>query len=303
MGHEIVGWMARAGKNASRRWSAKEGDRVVVESFIRCGYCKRCLVGDYRFCENGFSLGTSRSTSVPPHLWGAYAEYMYLPPGAVLHPLPEKVPPQAGVLVNAVLSNAIRWGRVEGNFSIGDAVVIQGVGPQGLALVVVAQASGCSPIIVTGLSRDSERFKLAREFGADFVIDAENESVVERVRDLTHGQMADVVVDVAANPKATALSIDLVKARGSVVVPTVVGTESTTSLPMDRMVHKDIKLIGVFSSDSHTVGRAIKLVESGRYPIEKMVTHTFPLEQAERAVQTAAGHFKDIYPIKCVIVP
>lgn len=89
LGHEILGRIAEIGSKASQRWKVKEGDRVIVEAFIRCGYCSKCLTGDYRFCENGLAYGTFVSAVVPPHLWGAYSEYMYLAPGAIVHKISE----------------------------------------------------------------------------------------------------------------------------------------------------------------------------------------------------------------------
>ena len=80
LGHEILGWIDEIGDVAAERWKIKRGDRVVVESMIRCGYCPKCVSGDYRFCEKHLAYGTWVSSSVPPHLWGAYAEYLYLPP-------------------------------------------------------------------------------------------------------------------------------------------------------------------------------------------------------------------------------
>jgi threonine dehydrogenase-like Zn-dependent dehydrogenase len=228
---------------------------------------------------------------------------MYLAPKSIPYKLSENVPAEAGVLINAVLSNALRWGRIVGDFCIGDAVVIQGVGQQGLCLVIVAKESGCNPIIVTGLSTDSKRFQLAKEFGADYTIDVEKENIIERVREITDRHMADVVVDVAGSTKAIQTSIDLVKKCGTVVVPSVTGTETTTPLKVDKLVHRENKFMGVFSSDARAIGRAIKLVEMKKYPIEKIVSHKFSLDEAEKAVQIAGGYFKDIYPTKCVIIP
>ena len=112
-----------------------------------------------------------------------------------------------------------------------------------------------------------------------------------------------MVVDVAGSPEATRTSVDLVKKRGTVVAPTVVGTEVATPLLTDKLVHREIKFLGVFASDARSIIKAIKLVESGKYPLEKIVTHKFPLEEAEKAVQITGGYFKNIYPIKCVVVP
>ncbi len=303
LGHEILGRISKIGNIASERWGVKEGDRVVVELCVPCGECHDCLIGNYRFCKKLRGYGLLTSCSTFPYLWGGYSEYMYLAPQSILYRLSEDVPAEAGVLVNSVVSNAVRWGRMVGNFSIGDAVVIQGVGQQGLCQVIVARESGCDPIIATGVSADTERFQLAIDFGAHYTINVEEENVVDRVMEITRGNMADVVVDVAGSTKAIQTSIDLVKIGGTVVVATVTGTETVTPLIVDKIVHKEIKFQGVLSSDATCMGRAIKLVEARKYPIEKIITHKYTLEEAEKAVQAAGGYLKDIHPIKCVIIP
>ncbi|MDP2930917.1 MAG: alcohol dehydrogenase catalytic domain-containing protein [Chloroflexota bacterium] len=303
MGHEILGRIAKIGDIASKRMGVKEGDRVVAESMVRCAYCSHCITGDYRFCENPRGYGYNVSATVPPYLWGAYAEYMYLAPGSIVHKISENVPAKAGVLINAVFADAFRWGRLEGGFCIGDAVVIQGVGQQGLCQVIVGKESGCNPIIATGLSKDVERFKLAKEFGADYTIDVEKVNVVDKVKEITGGKMADVVVDVAGSWKSISVSIDLVKKQGRLVLATIVGEETLTPIATDTLARRDITIVGVFSADYRSMGPSIKLVESGKYAIEKIVSHVLPLDQAERAVQMAGGYFKDIYPTKVILQP
>ena len=303
LGHETLGRIFRIGDTASKRWRVREGDRVIVEHFIPCGECPRCLTGDYRFCRSLRAYGQFVSCSVPPFLWGGYSEYMYLAPKSIVYKISEDVPAEAGILITGVVSNAIRWGRRVGDFGIGDAVVIQGAGQQGLCQVIVARESGCSPIIVTGLSADTRGFQLARELGADYTIDVEKEDVVKRVKEITRGHMADVVVDVAGSVKAIQTSVDLVKNGGTIVVATLTGSETVTPLIADKIVLREIRFQGVFSSDAREMGRAIRLVESRKYPIEKIVSHRYSLEEAEKAVRTAGGYFKDLRPTKCVIVP
>jgi alcohol dehydrogenase len=303
LGHEVLGRVAKLGSKAAKRWRVKEGDRVIVEHFIPCGECHNCLIGNYRYCKSLQAYGMFISSSVHPHLWGGYSEYMYLAPRSILYALSEDVPAEAGVLISGVVSNAIRWGRLIGNFCIGDVVVIQGVGQQGLCQVIVAKESGCNPIIVTGISSDSKRFQLAKEFGADYTIDIEKEDVVEKIRGLTDGSMADVVVDVAGSTKAIQTSIDLVKNGGTLVVPTLTGTETITPIMVDKIVQREIRFQGVFSTDATCMRRAIKLVEAKKYPIEKIVSHRYSLDEARKALQTAGGYFKDVNATKCVIIP
>lgn len=300
MGHEIIGHIAKIGSMASKRWRLVEGDRITVEANVRCGYCYHCLVGDYRFCDHNIGYGFTCCTEAP-HLFGAYAEYMYLFPNTIAYKVSDKVPDEAAILINAVVSNAIRWGRLEGDFTIGDAAVIQGAGKQGLALVIVAKESGCDPIIVTGLGADKENFKLAKEFGAHYTIDIEKENVIERVTQITGGRMADVVVDVTSSAKSIPVSTELVKKRGLVVVPSLPHADAVINI--DKMAMGDVKLVTLFSSDARSMSRAVRLVESGKYPVEKMITHKFSLDEAEKAVRATGGMIKDFRPMKCAIVP
>lgn len=303
LGHEILGHIDKIGDKASKRYGVKPGDRVIVESTISCGSCYYCITGNYKFCEKGSYYGTRMSARTPPHLWGAYGQYMYIAPGSIVHKISPDVPAEAAVLTNAVIANGIHWLRILGGASPGNAVVIQGSGPQGLAATIAAKESGASPIIVSGLSKDAERFKLAREFGADICIDVQKEKIVERVSQITLGRMADVVLDVTGNPQGILNSVELVRKQGTLVCAGITGPETVTPLLMDRIVFREVKLQGAFTCSYQAVLAAIKLVESRKYPLEKMVTHKFSLKEAEKALSFVGGEVPGSLPIKAVIVP
>ncbi|MDP2728669.1 MAG: alcohol dehydrogenase catalytic domain-containing protein [Dehalococcoidia bacterium] len=303
LGHEILGRIAEIGEVAAKRYGVAKGDRVVVESSTTCGHCRYCLIGSYRLCENKRSYGINVTSTTPPHLWGAYGEYMHLTPGSIIHRISETVPAEAAVLINAVIANGIQWVRNLGGASIGQAVVIQGLGPQGLAMTLAAKESGAYPIIVTGLSADQDRFELAQEFGADHYINVQEEDVVARVREITKGQMADIAVDVTGSSDAILKSLDMVRKQGTLVCAGLTGTGTVTPLPMDRIVLNEIRVQGVFSKGVDAVASAVKLVESRRYPLESMVTHKFPLKEAEQAVQAVGGEVPGVRPIKAVLIP
>jgi len=275
----------------------------VVEFAFGCGHCAACLSGRYVFCEQSGRYGTYRSCQTPPHLWGAYGEYLYLPPRAMIHKIREDVPAEAAVLICAVMGNAVRWLRQVGGVSIGQTVVIEGPGQQGLAGVIVARECGAAKIIVTGVSADERRFEMARLLGAHHCVDVLKEDPVEKVREITGGRMADLVMDVTGRPQGALTAVDLLKKGGTAVLPGLYGTATHVPLLLDKVVLNEIRLQGVYSHDLNAVGPAIGIVESGRYPLEKMVTHRFALEDAEKALQTAAGEVPGEQPIKVVLVP
>jgi alcohol dehydrogenase len=303
MGHEVIGTIAEIGREASTCRGLREGDRVIVEYAFGCGECFYCKKGDYIHCESFHVYGSMISCREPPHLWGAYSEYLYIPPRARVHRVTKSLLPEIGVLVCAVLGNGVRWLQMIGGISAGDTVVIEGPGQQGLAGVIVAKEAGAGKVIVTGMSRDRRRMELAKKFGADLTIDVETIDPVKAVSEMTEGRMADIVMDVTGNPKGAVIAIDLVKKKGTVVIPGFYGMDREIPLVLDKIVFKEARLQGVFSHDSQSVIPALRLAESGKYPIEKMVTHRFPLEQAEQAVKVAGGEIEGEDPIKVVILP
>jgi alcohol dehydrogenase len=304
-GHEILGHIEEIGDIAATRQRVSKGDRVVVEAKISCGSCFYCLTGNHKLCEKGFSYGFGRflTANDPPYLGGAYAQYLYLAPGTILHKIQEDVPAEAAVLTCAVIGNGIQWASRLPGTKIGDAVVIQGIGQQGLAAIIGAREAGASPVAITGLSMDEYRFPLAKEFGADYCINVEKEDVIERVNDITKGRMADVVVDVTGNANAVVTSIDLVRPQGTVVVAGDPGKGVTSPIETEKLVTKEIKLQGAHSRGIEAVNVAVRLVESKKYPFEKMVTHKFPLREVEKALLTAGREIPDVQPIKVVILP
>lgn len=303
LGHEMTGRISKIGPVASKRWGVAEGDRVAVEAMVRCGFCRPCIEGSYRYCRERVGYGTFVSAERPPHLWGAYGEYMYLAPGSLVYKLPDDLSPDLSILLNVAISNAIQWTIKQGGARLGDAVVIQGVGPIGLSCVAVAREAGANPVIVTGLTIDGYRLEMAASFGADAVIDVEKEDMSERVKELTGGDMADVVIDVTGSGQAVRKSLDLVRPMGTVVNAGVTGDGTLSPIPLDALLYKEIRLQGVFTNDSWSMRRAIKLARQHKYPFESLVTHRFPLEQAQEAVLTAGRELPDVSPVKVTIAP
>src|SRR5262249_8209901 len=135
--------------------------------------------------------------SEPPGLWGAYSQYLFVHRNSVVHKVDESLPASTAVMFNP-LGAGFRWAVEMPHTGPGDTVLVLGPGQRGLASVIACREAGAHQILVTGLAADARKLALAREFGADHTIDVENEDAVARVRELTGGQGADVVVDVSS---------------------------------------------------------------------------------------------------------
>jgi alcohol dehydrogenase len=301
LGHEIVGRVVELGKEAKKRLDIVEGDRVVVEYAFGCGLCDSCLSGNYTLCDKNYTYGSMISCKEPPYLFGGYSEYVYIHPRAMVHKIGDSISPEVGVLICAVLGNGIRWLRQVGGVSVGDTVVILGPGLQGLAGVCVAKESGADSTVIIGLSRDKSRLEMAKRFGAHFVINSETEDPVEAVSQITHGKMANIVMDVTGNPSGAELALSLAGKRATLVLPGIYKGKKA-SLNLDEAVFREIRVLGVFSHDFRAVESAIKMVRQSQYPFKELITHRFPLKDAEQALRLVAGEEGEM-PLKVVLDP
>ena len=137
MGHENIGTIAKAGREFTRRKGFKEGDLVFVEHYVSCGKCEWCHAGQYRHCENtnwrtnpdAIRYGYT-SAERAPHLWGGFAQYVYLPWNAVVHHVPKGVTPELAGLVTP-MANGVEWSLFDGGVGYNSTVLIQGPGQQG----------------------------------------------------------------------------------------------------------------------------------------------------------------------------
>jgi threonine dehydrogenase-like Zn-dependent dehydrogenase len=301
-GHEPLGRIAKIGDRAAQRWGVDVGDRVAVETMLSCRHCGPCLSGSYHLCESRRIYSYIPLTEAPG-LWGGYSQYMYLAPNSIVHRVAKDLPPEIAVMFNP-LGAGFRWAVEMPQTRPGDTVVILGPGQRGLASVIACREVGAGTIIVTGLAADANKLKLARLYGADHTIDVENEDAVKRVKELTAGRGADVVVDVSAyatKPVADALS--MVRPGGTVVLAGVKGFRAVDNFVSDLVVMKEINIKGAIGVTSSGYKAAIRLIESGRVPMARMHTHDFALADAELAIRTLARQIPGEESIHSCLIP
>ena len=300
MGHELVGQVHEVGREASEYYKVNVGERVVVEPYIPCSKCKYCLTGHYPLCINNRCYGLNISCKEPPHLWGAYGQYMYVAPHSRVHKISPKVPAVEACL-SSVIGNGVRWASTKGNVKPGETVLIIGPGSQGLATVMAADNVGAGQIILAGTSVDKDRLELGKEFGANYTVNVDEVNLQDSVSDFTSGDMADVVILTTGAVKAIANATKLVKSLGTIVLPGLTGGK-TAPIPTDDIVTKELKILGGLGQ-AWNVEAAIKLLEKQKYPVKKMVTHILQLEEAERGLKLAANEIEGEAPIKVVLTP
>jgi alcohol dehydrogenase len=283
LGHEMVGTVDEIGGKASRTYNVKEGDKITVEPYIVCGECHYCLNGYYQLCTQSRAYGVNISSNEPPHIWGAYGEYMYIAPGSKVHKISVGVKDEAAVL-SSVLGNGVRWIRTKGQVKFGETVIVIGAGAQGLATIIAAKEANAGKIIVVAKENLPLKWELAKAFGATHLVDmAVDEQPLATVRDITHHQMGDVVVECTGAPHLVELGLDLVHPAGRYVIASTNGY-SKVALTTDKIVFNELNIFGGLGQSWDTEP-AVEIINSKRYPIEKMVTHTFPLEKAEEAMR------------------
>ncbi|HTH99268.1 MAG TPA: alcohol dehydrogenase catalytic domain-containing protein [Stellaceae bacterium] len=299
LGHETVGRIDRLGPEAGRRFGVKEGDRVALEEYLPCGHCRYCRTGDFRLCDETDTLNRvgpdlvrygSTAVSKAPGLWGGYAHYQYLHPNSVFHKVPDQVPAKLATLA-LPLGNGVEWAYLQGGVKIGQIVVIQGPGQQGLASVVAAKEAGAGCIIVTGLSTpaDQRRLALAKKLGADHTINIEEHDLLETVADITGGDMADLVLDCASGGTGTVVSaIQLARKAGTIVF----GGRKFKRIPefdSDVLITRFLTVKGMRGHSYQAVELGLQIIAGGRYPLEEMCTHVFGLDDVDEALRTVGG--------------
>ncbi len=301
-GHEPLGVIAKIGDRAAQRWGVDVGDRVAVETMLACRHCGPCLGGSYHLCDSR-RIYSYIPLSEEPGLWGSYSQYMYLDPNCLVHKIDATLEPSTAVMFNP-LGAGFRWAVEIPKTAPGDTVVILGPGQRGLASVLACREAGAARIIVTGLEADAEKLTIAREFGADATIDVQNENTRSRIQELTDGRGADVVVDVssyATDPVSE--SLDYVRMGGTVVLAGVKGFKEIPGFISDKIVMKEITIKGAIGVTSTGYSNAIRLIESRKYPIERMHTHDFELRDAELAIRTLARQIPDEESIHSCLIP
>ncbi|MDD5698943.1 MAG: zinc-binding dehydrogenase [Victivallaceae bacterium] len=300
-GHENVGIVAEIGSKATQEMEfygkkLKAGDRVTMSPDMVCGKCWYCRnTFGYPWCEHMKAYGNAFPSTQPPYLFGGWAEYMYIMPNTFVYKIPDDMPPEVGVLselftVSFAVDRAKEaYSLAHEGFGVADTVVIQGVGPMGLASLVKSRILGAGEIIA--IDKSDFRLNMAREFTADQALNIAKTSREERiakVRELTHGRGADLVVECTGSPHAVIEGLDMLRKGGTYIEAGNFVDTGTTEININRhLCAKNVRLFGVTNHPFTHYGQSIKLMEkyAGIFPFGKFVTHRYKIEDAEAGLR------------------
>lgn len=265
IGHEIAGEVISIPEDSR---GIVAGDRVVLDPYKYCGDCYPCSIGRTNCCENLKVLGV--------HTDGGMAEY-FCHPAEMLVKVPDtmdwKYIPMAEPLTIAL--HAVH----RTNLQAGEHIGVIGAGTIGLLTALVALDYGAVPIV---LDIVQERLDMAKEMGVPYVINTLTDPVEERIREFTNGKNAPVVVEASGANESILRMLDIVSFAGRIALTG--WPKSATMFPTDVITRKELDVKGSRNSAGE-FEEAIELIQSGRVPVEKVLTQIVTLEDAPETIR------------------
>jgi len=293
LGHEIIGVIAAIGEDIEqdmRGEPLKIGDRITWSEYFFEGQCYYREVHDMpQKCQGLRKYGHDLAAE-DPHFLGGFAEYCYILPGTWILKLPpdlsdeEATPLNCGVATMAAVTEAAA-------ISLGDNVVIQGLGLLGLYGAAMAKARGARCVI--GLDAVPSRLKVASKFGVDHAIDIScggAQSVVTQIRTLCPPDGADTVIEVCGIPEVIRQGLQMLRVGGRYVLAGLVNPDANVTIDANMLVKRWITMCGVHNYHPRHLIQALDFVMAnrGRFPFKEIVDAKFALKDLDAAFKKAA---------------
>ena len=279
MGHEMAGEVLKTGSAVK---NVKPGDRVVIETVLGDGECDWCRVQQYNLCPNLYKV---RMKTISQAFAGCVAG-----PSTKFHKLPDHVSFEEATVLDtfSVCLHAI---HLSGS-RVNDTVVVIGAGPIGLGQLQLAKASGADVIITDVVDSALE---IAKSLGADLVINTKKQNGEELINEYTRGRRADITFECAGGPsmpETLKQAVQFTRIGGKIVI---VGGfdpgETAIPLPWQHIQMAEIQLIPSASYSFWGIDSEMKMcldmLAKGKINAKKMITHTFPMTEINKAFETA----------------
>ena len=267
MGHEASGVIEAAGANVK---GFEPGDRVTFDSTVYCGKCFHCRRGEVNLCDNRRVLGVSCGDY---RMNGAFAELVSVPQHILYH-LPDEVSFEQAAMVEplSVAFHAVSRAPMPLNCS----ALVVGAGMIGLLILQLLKAAGCGKIIAVDLVQ--EKLELARRFGADVALKADDPELIAKIQQATQGRGADVAFEVVGIAPTLQTAIAALRKGGSL---TLVGNlKPVVDFPLQQVVTRQITLYGSCASAGEYPD-CLDLIASGKVDVDSFISAVAPLSEGQ----------------------
>lgn len=271
LGHEFSGIVVEVGPDVK---NIKIGDRVTSETtFETCGECRYCKEKDYNLCANRRGIGTQQN--------GSFTEYLISREESV-HVLPDNIGLIAGAFTEplACCTHAV---LEKADVKPTDTVLVIGPGPIGLLLAQVVKSKGAT-VIISGVTKDMTRLKLAKELGIDYTIDSMTENLEEITLKLTEGYGVDKVFECSGSVPALNQALALTSKKGT-FVQVGLFPDKFIKIDMESIIQREITFVGSRSQKPSSWPLALELISNGSVQVEKMITMTEDLNNWREAFE------------------
>ena len=304
-GHEMVGKIVAIGDEAHELSNVvggpvQVGDRVTVTpSAAGCGRCWYCQHVPHKpaLCPNRKVYGF-QAAQTPPHLHGAFAQLMVVGPRSNVFRIPDELSTQRAVLTEptAVATRAVERAMVTGlphigeGLSIGKRVAVLGAGPIGLLVVAALRYVGAGRIIVSDISEP--RLQFARRMGADVTLNISQTDAAQRlarVREVTDGVGADVVIEAAGVPAAFEEGLAMIRRGGRLVEVGHYFDSGQVQVAPHTICHKEADVLGVWAYPPMQFETAMNMLLRAPAPFEDLLSTTLPLTELESGLRMTGG--------------
>ena len=268
IGHEGCGIVEEVGSAVT---DLKPGDSVIIEPITGCGTCYACRHGRYNCCPDIKVAGV--------HIDGVMEEYFVTERNKLYKYDPNELTPVEAATAEPYTVGA--QANAQANTQPGDLVLIHGAGPIGMIICDIAEKRGAT-VIVSEVKED--RLKIAKDFGAKYTINPKKEDLKEAIMKITDGKGVNVVFETSGVPALTSLSVELLSPHGR-LVPLTFAPEP---VPINfRLMNKNELVIAGTRNQNGKFPEVVESLPSRKDRIDKLVTHVFPAEEAEKAFDTA----------------
>lgn len=276
LGHEVAGTVTALGEGVT---NLKVGDRVALEPGYTCGKCEFCKTGRYNLCPD------VQFFAAPP-VQGALQEYV-VHPADMCFKLPDNVSTEEGALVEPLAVGM--HAASQANVTLGNSVLILGSGCIGLVTMLSAKARGASKLVVVDLFQ--KRLDMAKKLGATEVINAKEENVADRVREIFGPLGADIVFETAGAIPTIQQTPYYVKPGGTICLVGM-AAESMANYNFNQIMMKEVTIKSVFRY-RNLYPSAIAAIASGAIDVKQIVTHRFTFDESDEAFHNAVTNAQD----------